>query len=48
LPSEILERMIYDEKEKQLIFPHKEEISQIKKTIEENNLELVADQEKTI
>lgn len=46
LPSELLEKMTYDEKEKKLISPNKEEISQIKKIIKEKNLELVMGQEK--
>ncbi|CAI2192550.1 6388_t:CDS:2 [Funneliformis geosporum] len=48
LPSEFLEKMTYDEKEKKLISPNKEEISQIKKIIKENNLELVMEQEKAV
>jgi transcriptional/translational regulatory protein YebC/TACO1 len=48
LPNEILEGMTYDEKERELIFSSKEEMSRIKKFIEENGLELVIEQEKTI
>ena len=48
LPNEILEKMTYDKNERNLIFPHKEKVSQIKKIIKENNLELIIEQEKII
>jgi len=48
LPSELLEKMTYDENERKITFPNKEEISRLKKIIEENNLELIIEQEQTI
>jgi len=46
LPTKILEKITYNEKE--ITSPNKEEISLLKKIIEENNLELIIEQEKTI
>jgi len=48
LPSELLEKMTYDKNEREITFPNKEEISRLKKIVEENNLELIIEQEKTI
>lgn len=47
LPSEIWEKLTYDEKKRELISPHKEEITKVKKIIEENKLELAIESEKT-
>jgi len=46
LPSEIWEKITYDEKERELVSLHKEEIAKIKKEIVKNNLKLVIEQEK--
>lgn len=47
LPSEIWEKLTYDEKKRELISSDKEEIVKIKKIIEENKLALVIEQEKS-
>ena len=47
LPDEIWEKLTYDEKKRELISPHKEEIIKVKKIIEENKLELAVEPEKT-
>ncbi|KLL03038.1 MAG: hypothetical protein MRERV_56c013 [Mycoplasmataceae bacterium RV_VA103A] len=46
LPNEIWEKTNYDEKKRALISPNKEEITRIKKIIEEEKLELVIEEEK--
>ena len=46
LPTNVLEKITYNEKE--ITSPYKEEISRLKKIIEENNLELIIEQEQTI
>jgi hypothetical protein len=47
LPGEIWEKIIYDEKKRDLSSLNKEEIVKTKKIIEENKLELVIEQEKS-
>src|SRR5438034_243558 len=46
LPGEIKEKIIYDEKKRELASPDKEAIVKIKKIIAENKLELVIEQER--